>query len=451
MALNFDLKLDMEQKLVMTMEMQLSVKLLQMSSYELLNYINKELQENIVLESKENNKEEFEHKSLIKYLERSNLGAVEKFKDKEEEYSPLNYIEEKIGLKDYLKEQLIGIKLDDEVYKIANYIIESIDNRGYLDTDLEYISKVNNVSMDKCEEALKIMQTLEPSGIAARDLKECLKIQLDRKNINNEYLVKIIDEYLPMVSKHKYGLISKELKIPEKKVQDLVDIIKTLEPKPSRGFYTGDSTSYIIPDAIIKKVNEDFIIVMNDSYIPTLNVNHIYKDVLNNCKEKETVDYVKEKINKALFLIKSIDSRKNTLYRVIEEIIKLQKQYFLYGEEYLKPMTIKNIAEKLDLHESTVSRAIREKFIALPSGEVIKIKKLFTNALNLKNNDEQISTNSIKNKITSIINDENKKKPLSDAKICEILNKEQISISRRTVAKYREELGILSSSQRKRL
>jgi len=228
-----------------------------------------------------------------------------------------------------------------------------------------------------------------------------------------------------------------------------VDIIKTLEPKPARGYFTGEEISYIIPDATIRRIEDDFIIIMNDSILPKLNVNTVYKEILNNSEEKEVVDYVKGKMNKAMFLIKSIDERRNTLYKVIEEIISLQKLYFMYGEDYLKPMTIKNIADNINFHESTISRAIKDKYIALHTGRVIKIKDMFTNSLNTMNDD--ISTNNIKKKIKEIIDGENKKKPFSDSAICNMLNNEGIMISRRTVAKYREQLGIFSSSQRKRL
>ncbi|WP_461613250.1 RNA polymerase factor sigma-54 [Clostridium sp. Marseille-QA1073] len=452
MSLNFDLKLTMEQKLIMTMEMQLSVKLLQMSSYDLLKHINNELEENIVLEAKpqendEVRKEEVDYSKLIKHLENDNKTFEYGYKD--EEVSPLNFVSAKKSLKDFLKEQLIEINLKRPMIDLCNYMVECIDKRGYLDTSLDQIAKIKKQSLEYCEKALEIIQDLEPVGIGARDLKECLKIQLKRKKLGNSYIYEIVDEYLELVSKNKYNDIAKKLKIDSKTVQDYVDIIKTLEPKPARGYFTGEEISYIIPDATIRRIEDDFIIIMNDSILPKLNVNTVYKEILNNSEEKEVVDYVKEKMNKAMFLIKSIDERRNTLYKVIEEIISLQKSYFMYGEDYLKPMTIKNVADNINFHESTISRAIKDKYIALHTGKVIKIKDLFTNSLNTMNDD--ISTNNIKKKIKEIIDGENKKKPFSDSAICNMLNNEGIMISRRTIAKYREQLGIFSSSQRKRL
>lgn len=451
MNLGFDLKLSMEQKLVMTMEMQLSIKLLQMSTYDLMTYINKELEENIALESKDDNKlEEIDLKKLINFLDDNKRGKdYDYYKEKEEEISPLNFVIEKESLKDYLKKQLIDFKMDKTIFRVCVYIIESLNHKGYFEEDIDETANRNKCSVIEVNKALSIIQSLEPEGIGARNLKECLKIQLNRKNIKDEKIYIIIDNHLQDISRGKLLNIAKELKIDSEKVQYYIDLIRTLEPKPSRGFFTGDETNYIIPDAVIKRIDDEFLVIMNDSILPKLNINNTYKEVLNNCDEQETVEYVKEKVNKAIFLMKSIESRRNTLQLVIEQIIKIQKKYFLYGTSYLKPMTIRIIADKLEFHESTVSRAIKDKYIALPTGKVIRIKDLFTNSMTTDG--EDISTYNIKKKIEEIVESENKKKPLSDSKICEILNDNGINISRRTIAKYREELGILSSSRRKRL
>ncbi|GAA0114828.1 RNA polymerase factor sigma-54 [Clostridium senegalense] len=451
MNLGFDLKLSMEQKLVMTMEMQLSIKLLQMSTYDLMTYINKELEENIALESKDDNKlEEIDLKKLINFLDDNKRGKdYDYYKEKEEEISPLNFVIEKESLKDYLKKQLIDFKMDKIMFRVCVYIIESLNHKGYFEEDIDETANRNKCSVVEVNKALSIIQSLEPEGIGARNLKECLKIQLNRKNIKDEKIYMIIDNHLQDISRGKLLNIAKELKIDSEKVQYYIDLIRTLEPKPSRGFFTGDETNYIIPDAVIKRIEDEFIVIMNDSILPKLNINNTYKEVLNNCDEQETIEYVKEKVNKAIFLMKSIESRRNTLQLVIEQIIKIQKKYFLYGTSYLKPMTIRIIADNLEFHESTVSRAIKDKYIALPTGKVIRIKDLFTNSMTTDG--EDISTYNIKKKIEEIVENENKKKPLSDSKICEILNDDGINISRRTIAKYREELGILSSSRRKRL
>ncbi len=460
MNLDFQLRLSQEQKLVMTLQMQQSIKLLQMSSYELLQHIDKELQENVVLEV-DNSREEMgqqkeknelkEYKDLIKYLEFDSYSSNSYFQDEEKEnLSPFNFISSKSTIKDYLKEQLIESDIKDNTYLICEYIVESIDNRGYLyENVIEDLMNELNISKELGEYCLQIVQGLEPSGIGARSISECLILQLHRKGIFDEILERLITENLDLLSKGKYNNISKELRITPKEVQQYEDMIKKLEPKPTRGFFTGEEISYVTPDAYIKKIDDEYVIIMNDTLIPRLTINNLYKNVISNSKDENTVNYVKEKINSAMFLIKSIQSRKNTLYNVIEEIIKIQKEYLDLGDNYLKPMTIKIIANALDMHESTISRAIRDKYIALNTGEIKRIKDLFTNYIN--SNNEELSTLNVKSMIKDIIANENKKKPLSDASICNVLNEKNIEISRRTVAKYREEMRIKPSTQRKRL
>lgn len=456
--MDFGLNLTQEQKLIMTQQMQLSVKILQMSAYELEQYVYKEIQENPVLDIKYTQeegeqKEKIDYKKLIKYFDEDNrnykeYGGI----NKEEKVSPFNYISSKKSLKEYLNEQILESEENDEIKNVGRYIIENLDRKGYLDNTVENISEELNISMAIVERALEFIQSLEPCGIAARDLKECLKIQLIKKRISDVIAYEIVDRYLELLADNKYSILAKKLNINIKKAQDYGDLIKLLEPKPARGFFTGEETKYVIPDAYIRKINKEYIILMNDNLIPNLKVNKLYKDIINNKNDNndtQTVKYVKEKLNSAVFLIKSIEQRKGTLYKVLEEIISIQREYFDYGKMYLKPMTLKEIADQIQVHESTVSRAIRDKYISTNKG-TIKIKDLFTTGIISEYGNETISANSIKKEIEDLINDEDKHKPLSDQKICNILNEEGMNISRRTVAKYREEMGIKSSSKRKR-
>jgi len=460
MNINFGLNLVQEQKLIMTQEMQMSVKLLQMSAYELGQFINKEMQENPVLEEKDskgiNNetndyKDAKDYKEIIKYLEKDDYKVKNhSSKVESEEISPFYYIAQEKSLKDYLVEQIGELTEKPETLMICKYMVENLDNKGYLAVKLSDICKELTISNEKGENALKILQSLEPQGIGARDLKECLKIQLYNMGSIDENIYKIIEDYLELLAENKYNIIARELKITIPHVQKYVDIIKTLEPKPSRGFYTGESVKYIVPDAYINKIDDQYFISMNEDVLPKLNINSLYKEIINNDKDTEAVEYVKDKINSAMFLIKSIEQRKNTVYRVLEEILAVQKEYFDKGSEYLKPMTLKRIANNLEMHESTISRAIREKYVRVNNGKVIKIKDLFTNGIASVVGGEDISTINIKNAIKEMVDNEEEKKPLSDQNICNRLNLEGMNISRRTVAKYREELQIKSSSKRKR-
>lgn len=461
MKLDFNLNLTQEQRLIMTQQMQLSIKLLQMSTYDLREYIENEFLENPILEGnfdfvQEDKKYEdkIDYKEMIKYLEFDNYGS-QSYGDynKDEDVSPFNFISEKESLTEYLQEQLIESDEDEYTKAIVSYMIENIDSRGYLDMPLEEICKELNISIELGQEALEILQDLEPDGIGARDLKECLKIQLIKKGMLDDNLEIIIDEYLDLIADNKFNVIAKNLKIAPKEAQDLGDVIKKLEPKPSRGFYTGDDVKFIIPDAAIRNIDGQYFVIMNEGVVPRLSISNIYKDVLNNKDDKNTENYVKEKLNSAMFLIKSIEQRKSTLLRILEKVVENQKDYFDKGQKYLKPMTLKEMAEILGIHESTVSRAIKDKYI-LTSFGTVKIKDLFTTGLSLNKsngNGEEVAVVNIKNKIKEMIDAEDKKKPLSDQAICDALNKNNLNISRRTVAKYREEIGIKSSSKRKRI
>ncbi|MDM0881543.1 RNA polymerase factor sigma-54 [Clostridium perfringens] len=460
MLIDFNLNLTQEQKLIMTQQMQLSIKLLQMSTYDLREYIEKEFSENPVLEAqyedtKEVSKEQdrLEYKELVKYLESDNYGSQSYGEYDEEGISPFTFISKPESLTDYLEGQILELPIDEYMRSVCSYMVECLDQKGYLDIKKEELMNELDCSEETFNRALIVIQNLEPAGIGARDLKECLEIQLERKGENDPIVKEIIDNHLDDLADNRYQVIAKDLDITPKKAQDYGDLIKTLEPKPSRGFYTGDEVGFIIPDAEIRKIDGEFFILMKDGVLPMLSVNPLYKDILkDSTNDKEATEYVKEKIDKAMFLIKSIEQRKSTLHKVLQKILEKQKDYFEKGEKYLKPMTLKEIAEKLEMHESTISRAIRDKYILTSMG-TIKIKDLFVNSISNKeksDGEEDVTVINIKKVLEEVIKEEDKRKPLSDQAISEILKEKGMAISRRTVAKYREELGIKSSSKRKR-
>lgn len=391
MRLDYNLNLTQEQKLIMTQAMQLSIKLLQMSTLELKEYIDKEFSENPILEAQyEKNQEEakvqdrINYKEMVKYFEFDNYGSQSYSNyDEDSEISPFTFISNKKSLKEYLHEQIIDTSQEKYINSICDYIIENIDERGYLPVSLEEISKEINVSMELAEDALNLVQSLDPPGIAARDLKECLKIQLIRRDFKDENLFTMVERELENLADNRYPAIAKEMSISTVEAQALGDIIKTLEPKPSRGFYTGEDTKYIIPDAYIRNIDGEYFIIMNDTVLPKLSVNNMYKEIIQEEKDKEATEYVKEKLNSAMFLIKGIESRRSTLYKVLEKIIEKQKEYFDNGEDYLKPMTLKDISMEIGMHESTVSRAIKDKYI-LTGRKTVRIKDLFVTGIQKK-------------------------------------------------------------------
>ncbi|MEW8956067.1 RNA polymerase factor sigma-54 [Clostridium sp.] len=454
--MDFMLNLTQEQKLIMTQQMQLSVKLLQMSGMELQEFIDKEIQENPVLEAKYEEKEDkdlkdrMDYKELIKYLEFDNYGSQSLGSYDKDEVSPFTFIGNKTSLKEYLEEQILEINENDYFKTLCKYIIENIDHRGYLYVSAEDMAREISVNIEDLEKALDIVQSLEPSGIGARDLKECLKIQIKNKGIEDDKIFNIIDNHLENIADNRYVIIAKDLKMTPKEAQDYGDTIKTLEPKPSRGFYTGEEVKYIIPDAYIRKIDNKYIIIMNDELSPRLSINTMYKEILMNNTDKNAVSYVKDKMNGAMFLMKSVEQRKSTIYRVLEKIIERQEEFLDNGEKFLKPMTLREIAEELSMHESTISRAIRDKYVYIPRG-TIRIKDFFTQGISKGSSNEDVSVVNIKTIIRKLIDEEDKRKPISDQIICDKLNEKDMNISRRTVAKYREEMGIKSSSKRKRL
>ncbi|WP_026883945.1 RNA polymerase factor sigma-54 [Clostridium akagii] len=452
MNLDFNLNLTQQQKLIMNQQMQLSVKLLQMSNFQLVEYLNQEIQENPVIDADFSKLEIGEDFEKIDYKKLSEHSASDNYSSSssygEEKVSPFNFISEKKSLKDYLKEQLVESNENTIIKTICMYIIEGIDSVGYFTDDLEDTAKFLKVDRSDVDSALKIVQSFEPNGIGAKNLKECLIIQAEEQGLLDDNFQEIILNHLEDIGDNRYNKIAKELNISVKEAQEYGDEIKKFEPKPSRGFYTGDEVKFIIPDAYIENIGEDIYIIMNDTSIPSLSINNVYKDILDAAEDQSAKKYLKEKMNSAIFLMKSINMRRSTMYKVLEKIVDIQKEYFLKGNIYLKAMTLKDISEKIDMHESTVSRAIKEKYIYTNMG-IVRIKDLFTTSIT-NDNSEDVSVNKIKNEIKGLIEQEDNEKPLSDQNIADILKGKDFKISRRTVAKYREEMEIKASSKRKR-
>jgi RNA polymerase sigma-54 factor len=432
-----------------------------MPIFELQQDVERELEENPLLEIEQGEvenldkdyseeKDDFDFSKLINHKENINYENANYSNDTNDSeiVDPLNFIIGKVTLRDYLVEQIHDLNEEKRVVRICNYIVESIDERGYLDCEAEAISEKLNVSIKEVENALEIVQGFQPCGIAARDLRECLNIQLRSRNVEDRNIFKIVEDHLELLSENKIKEIAKLLNIDVKKVQEYCDLIRSLEPKPSRGFNTGNLENYAIPEAYIRKIGNDFYILMNGNLLPRLTINKLYKDLMEKKEDNQVLDYIKDKLNSAIFLIKGIENRNRTIYNILEKIVDIQKQYFEMGEQYLKPMTIGQIAEKLNLHESTVSRAIRDKYVGTSYGTK-KIKDLFTTGLESNLSENNVSNSLIKKEIKALIDIEDRKKPMSDQDICNILVGKGVEISRRTVAKYREEMGICASSKRK--
>ncbi|WP_066072430.1 RNA polymerase factor sigma-54 [Alkalithermobacter thermoalcaliphilus] len=435
--MRFNLDIRQTQKLVLTKQLKQSLEILTMTTSELEEKIIKENEENPVITVEKN-----ENIDWLRYIQKNKKDIIQN--EISETINLENMIKYQMTLYDYLKDQVRYINLDKKDKKIIHYIIDSIDEDGYLRVDIKDIQKDLRIDEKTLLKNLKVVQTLEPSGVGARNLKECLLIQLKELRNNEDIIENIIKEDLDLLAKKKYKDLCRKYKIKEEKLFDICKIIKNLEPKPGRKF-SSYTNNYIQPDVIVEKVGSDLLVYINDKHIPTITINKFYEEILKNTKDENAKEYIKEKLNRAVTLIKNIENRKNTILKISEEIVNIQKEFFTKGKRYLKPMILKDIANKLNIHESTVSRAVNGKYILTPYG-LFELKYFFSSGLN-----EAIASTSIKDMIKEIIDSENKQKPYSDQQIVDILKNKNINVSRRTVAKYREEMGILSSSRRKSL
>lgn len=458
MKLSYNLNLEQSQKLIMTPELRQAIEMLQFNSMELKEYITNELEENPMLELKEttsdslensdeHKKEEIDWKEYLEKQQNNNSYSPQIDKNPED-YNYEAFVTDSPTLNDHLMFQLGISKTSPEEYDIGESIIQYIDDNGYLQASLEEISNNRNIDIVELEKTLKIIQKFDPLGVGARNLKECLLIQIREKEDLDSNIANIIENYLEDLGHNRIQKISKELDIDLIKVQEISDYIKRLEPKPGRSFSGNmDKVRYITPDAAIQFIEGKFQVVLNDIAGPRLNINNYYKGLMKADSDNKTTEFLNDRFNRALWVIRSIEQRRATIQKVIESILKFQKAFFLEGEKSLKPLTLKDVAEDIEMHESTVSRTTNGKYVQTPRG-LFELKYFFSSGL--EGRDGDISSTSIKSIIKDIIENEDSKKPYSDQKLSELLKIKEINISRRTVAKYRDELKIPASSMRKR-
>ena len=442
MKLNNRLDIVQSQKLVMTTQLKQSLDILNMSNLELEEQIKKDAQENPVLELERT--ESIDWGTFIKKnIKNYNI----KHYDLDNEITLENIIKYEINLYDYVKSQLVFLKLNKKEIKVCEYIVDCLDIDGYLSCDEKHIIQELNIDEKYFYKCLKYIQQLEPIGIGARDLSECLLIQMENENIKDDILKSIIVEDLNLIGQNKIKLLSKKYNINMEKCLKYIEKIKEFNPKPGR-IYSNEKTIYVQPDVIVRKINDEFIVYMNDRDNFHISINNYYKNILNsNNLDEKSRKFIKNKLNYALNLLKNIETRKSTILKIADVIVKRQKDFFDKGKKYIKPMKLKDIALDLGYHESTISRGINNKYMLTPYG-LFEFKYFFSKAIESEE-EKGTSSTKVKNMIKELIDKENKLKPLSDDKICKLLKEEGITLARRTVAKYREEMNILSSSKRK--
>lgn len=467
MKMGYELKLVQTQKLIMTPELKQSIEILQYNAMELNDFINEELLNNPILEKNDNSKDllrdeksepekvklEIEEKfDKIDWKQVSDdiqiRSVTRKYQGERDHINYDNFVASEITLHDHLLSQLKYTLIEDEHMQVASYIIRSINSSGYLLIEKKLVLERFAISEDLLEEIIFTIQTFDPVGVGARDLRECLLIQVVYKCIEDKNVYSIVEDYLEDVGANRLNKISKDLSIDIEEVKLAVEAIKHLEPKPGREYSSINDITYIKPDVTLRCDNGKYTILVNESTTPKLHINGFYKKMLEaNEINNGASEYIIKKLNSALRLIKNIEQRRNTIYRVVESILEYQMDFFEKGPLHLRTLTLKDVAESISVHESTVSRATSGKYIQCPTG-MFELKYFFQSGVST-NRGDGISSQSIKIVLKEMIDNELKEKPISDQNISLEFDKIGIKISRRTIAKYRGELGILSTSKRK--
>jgi RNA polymerase sigma-54 factor len=353
-------------------------------------------------------------------------------------------------LAEHLEWQLQLADFDTEAVAVARWIIGNVDDRGYLRSTVEDIARQAHVTPEIVEAVLVRVQQFDPPGVAARDLRECLLLQIAALKINDPLVVVMVDQHLDLLQKKDFRGLARLLDVTQHDIAVAARVIGSLEPRPGRAF-GGQDPVYITPDIYVHKLGEEFHVLLNEDGLPKLRVSNVYKDVLKRGQvvenAKDTKNYVQDKVRSAMWLIKSIHQRQRTIYKVMQSIIEHQRDFFEKGVAFLKPLNLRDVADDIGMHESTVSRVTTNKYVHTPQG-IYELKYFFNSSIS-RFEGEAVASESVKEKIRKIIADEDPGKPMSDQRIAEVLKSANIDIARRTVTKYREAMNILSSTQRR--
>src|SRR5213594_3736078 len=482
MAMEARLSLRQSQRVVMTPLLQQAIQLLQLSTLELQEVVQKELLENPLLEEVPTETPETPEATApgetpaptapttaeTQPLEPPpvdrergtddlpfDLTAV-MFDDHEErslvaqedrEDLPFeNMVRSVSSLADHLDEQLRYASDDPRVRRIGTEIIGNLDEDGYLRASDEEIAQRCETTVEEVAKVVKLVQSFDPPGVAARSIQECLLIQLKADPNPDPVSVEIVEEHFEDLSRRRYPDIARALKLPLDRIMESVEEIMGLEPKPGRRF-GGNDSRYIVPDVYVYKLGTDYTIVLNEDGVPRLRVNALYRSLLRNSGVDEARQYVEQKLRSALWLIKSVDQRQRTLRKVTQSIVKFQRDFLDRGLPHLRPLSLRDVGEDIGMHESTISRVTTNKYVETPQG-LFELKFFFHSGI-ASGDGEMVSSVSVKKMIQDLLAAEDPAKPQSDQEVAQALQKRGLTIARRTVAKYREELGILPSHQRR--
>lgn len=491
LILGNDLKTEQTQKLVLSTEMIQSLNLLQFTSNELADYIAEKMTDNPLLDFGEEESSVYHMVDADRIMNPSEESPADEYDEYGRELYPDFYgtsadwqqyseygaggsgeyifpyqgygdsagqsYELSVSDEFTLEENLLNqVDLSEAPYMVratAAYIVQTLDENGYLTFSVEEIAQQLNVTEELVEEARHLIWTFDPAGVGAADLQECMKIQLNAIGRLDDRISLIIDRHLPALAKGRYSSVGRAVGMTPRAVSEAAELIRSLEPKPGRSYASSEATRYIVPDIAVEKINGRYSITVNGHTAPRLIIRNDYRTMLRDSEQNPGVaDFLSDRLNSAVWLIRSIEQRRNTLYRIAEAVTDFQRDFFEKGRRFLKPVTMKQIAERAGIHESTVSRAVSGKYIQCPQG-VYELKYFFSGGSSFSAESGEVdsaTSEGLKSMIVQLVEAEDRTSPMSDRRIAEAILIKGIVISRRTVAKYREELGIPSSSDRRR-
>ena len=469
------LQLRLSQQLAMTPQLQQAIRLLQLSTLELQQELQQALESNPLLEQIDTH-EEIDTRET---QDSETLDTADALEQKEmPEELPLDaswdtiytagtpsgtsgdYIDDELPvyqgettqtLQDYLMWQVELTPFSDTDRAIATSIVDAVDDTGYLTVPLEDILESmgdEEIDIDEVEAVLKRIQRFDPVGVAAKDLRDCLLIQLSQFDKTTPWLELIISDHLDLLANHDFRTLMRVTRLKEDVLKEAVNLIQSLDPRPGQSIQTGEP-EYVIPDVLVRKHNGHWTVELNSDSIPRLQINQHYASMCNNARNDGDSQFIRSNLQDAKWLIKSLESRNDTLLRVSRCIVEQQQAFFEQGEEYMKPMVLADIAQAVEMHESTISRVTTQKYLHSPRG-IFELKYFFSSHVNTEGGGEASST-AIRALVKKLIAAENPAKPLSDSKLTSLLSEQGIMVARRTVAKYRESLSIPPSNQRKQL
>lgn len=443
-----ELSIELKQVQKLSPQMIQSMEILQMGMLELQAHVEQTLLENpaLELESEESREEQPELLRKMEWLAANDRQNRWYYQEDARDLMDLVADPTEESLYDHLRLQLDMDHLPDELRRAVECVMAGLNRAGYLEESREELCARCGQSAQVLEQAENLVQGLEPAGVGARSLSQCLAIQLERKGQNGLALT-IVRYYLEDMARNHYNRIAKETGETREKIQQACRQIRALEPRPGAPFAPRENPGYITADLFVTEENGCLTVTAGDRYLPVLRVSRYYQELLKNTDDAEVESYLTEKVRQANWLVKSIDQRRSTLQSCAELIVARQEEFFRFGAGHLRPMTLSDIAAEMGVHESTISRAVKGKYLQCSQG-LFPLSYFFSRALQ-SNDGDAVSPECAKSAIRALISQENKRRPLSDQKLCELLDEQGVQLSRRTVAKYRDELGIPSTSGRR--